>query len=846
MHWQVFGSRYKKHLKGYTVFIIFLLLTTSRLLAQQVTFKGRVTDAETGEGLPYVLITIYKTPYGAEADEEGNYSFEAVIRPGDSISVNYVGYQKVRRPVSAQPTAQTLDFALELDAAMMQEIVVTIHENPAFAIMRKVVSNKEVNDPRKLIAYRYDNYSKMELSIDNLGPKMQKKKFMRAIERELAKDSMRLEKGKDGKPILPVLFSETISKVYRNREGLKSKEEILVVRNDNVGLTSGKLVKPMLYSTFQESNFYLNRINILLSDFQSPIADGWHLLYDYELVDTVLIDGDSCFQINVKPKNPRDLAFTGTIWIADSTFALKQLDLSTNQKTKLNFVESIKIFQLNRSTSSDCWLPAKTRIELDLSNMTHWKLGLLARLTTYADNVVVDDPKPDKFFRDGLIEMEDALDRGREMDRLRKDTLSVYEQNFRNSIYTIRQVKPVKRYVTLANILVTGYWRIGKVELGPSLALFNKNNIEGIRTSLGFRTNHFFSRKIIFKGNAAYGFYDQVFKYSAGVDYILDRRPWTVIGYEHRYDMDQVGVNFETVGNNQIFYSFTKNGVMKGPYYNRTNYFYAQTDLRRGLTQRIAFRYRDFVPSYPFEYITSSEPSGGVTSSSFNIAEIVLDTRWGKDEFRFIDGNNRVSTGAKRWPIVNLKNVIGMKDVLNSQFNYYKVGLLLSHNFPIGILGRTYYDVSVGKIFGTVPYPILETFMGNESYFYSTIAFNQMDYFEFVSDTYGALRLRHYFGGLFFNRIPGIRRLKWGFLMTSNLAFGSMTDKNYALTPLTDQQGNNLRPFYTLNEKPYWEVGYGIENIFKVFRVDFVHRLTYLDHPDVRKFGIKVSFQVAL
>lgn len=832
-------------MKGFIVFII-LLLTSGNLLAQHVTIKGKITDAETGEPLPYVLVTVYRTPFGAEADEEGNYFFEADLKENDSISVNYVGYKKIRNPISARSSVLILNFAMEPDNKAMQEIVVTIHENPAFPIMRKVIKNKDTNDPRKLMAYRYDNYSKMELSIDNLGEKMQKKKFMKAIERELAKDSLKLEKGKDGKPVMPVLFSETISKVYRNREGLKSKEEIIAVKNENIGLASGKLIKPMLYSTFQESNFYLNRINILLADFQSPIADGWQLLYEYELVDTVWIDGDSCFQIDVKPKNPRDLAFTGTIWIADSTYALKQLQLSTNQKTKLNFVESIKIYQLNQKTSNNCWLPVKTRIELDLSNITHWKLGVLARLTTYANNIVVDDPMPDKFFKEGLLEMEDASDRGREMDNLRRDTLTTYEQNFRNSIYTIRKVKPVKRYVVLANILSTGYWRFGTsgLELGQLLMLANNNDVEGIRTSLGFRTNHFFSRTIIFKGYGAYGFDDRVFKYSAGVDYILDRHPWTIMGYEYRYDMDQVGVNIEAMVNNQIFYTFTRNGTMKGPYYNTTNFFYFQTDLQRGLTQRVAFRYKDFKPAYPFAYYTESNDSA--TSSTFTTAEIVLDTRWGKDEFRFIDGNYRVSTGAKRWPIVNFRNVFGMKDVLNSNFSYYKATLQLSHSFALGILGRTYYDVSAGKIFGTVPYPILETFMGNESYFYSTIAFNQMDYFEFVSDTYGAIRLRHYFGGLFFNRIPVIRKFKWGFFVTSNLAFGSMTDKNYSLTPLTNPEGQNLRPFYTLDEKPYWEVGYGIENIFKVLRVDFVHRLTYLDHPDVRRFGIKVSFQVSL
>jgi hypothetical protein len=38
------------------------------------------------------------------------------------------------------------------------------------------------------------------------------------------------------------------------------------------------------------------------------------------------------------------------------------------------------------------------------------------------------------------------------------------------------------------------------------------------------------------------------------------------------------------------------------------------------------------------------------------------------------------------------------------------------------------------------------------------------------------------------------------------------------------------------------ELGYGIENIFRFIRVDFIHRLTYLeDHPNARPFGVKFN-----
>ena len=48
---------------------------------------------------------------------------------------------------------------------------------------------------------------------------------------------------------------------------------------------------------------------------------------------------------------------------------------------------------------------------------------------------------------------------------------------------------------------------------------------------------------------------------------------------------------------------------------------------------------------------------------------------------------------------------------------------------------------------------------------------------------------------------------------------------------------------YTLT-KPYVEAALGVENIFKVLRVDALWRLSYLDHENIVKFGLRATFQV--
>ena len=69
-----------------------------------------------------------------------------------------------------------------------------------------------------------------------------------------------------------------------------------------------------------------------------------------------------------------------------------------------------------------------------------------------------------------------------------------------------------------------------------------------------------------------------------------------------------------------------------------------------------------------------------------------------------------------------------------------------------------------------------------------------------------------------------------------------MSEKNKLLMPLNNPSITN--PNFFTNRKPYVELGYGIENIFRFVRVDFIHRVTYLDktlYPNAKPFGVKFN-----
>ena len=141
-----------------------------------------------------------------------------------------------------------------------------------------------------------------------------------------------------------------------------------------------------------------------------------------------------------------------------------------------------------------------------------------------------------------------------------------------------------------------------------------------------------------------------------------------------------------------------------------------------------------------------------------------------------------------------------------------------------------------GKIWGTLPFPLLNLYSGNETYFYDSYAFNLMNYYEFAGDQWITLFWVHHFNGLLFNKVPLFRKLKWREVASVRSAVGELSNRH---------RGELVVPedMFTLNH-PYVEVGAGIENILKIFRVDALWRLTYLNNPDVVPFGIRLTFQI--
>jgi hypothetical protein len=256
-----------------------------------------------------------------------------------------------------------------------------------------------------------------------------------------------------------------------------------------------------------------------------------------------------------------------------------------------------------------------------------------------------------------------------------------------------------------------------------------------------------------------------------------------------------------------------------------------------GLINRIHFIHRQVFPLGSTEFVIFPESVDDPQFlNSIYTSEIQFDTRVSFRE-RFLAAEFTRITISSAYPIIQLSYSHGFPNIFNSDYQYDKLVLNLSQWFNFASVGWSKYVVEAGKIWGRLPYPLLRIHDGNQTFFYDESSANLMNYYEFVSDTWISASFTHHFSGLLFNKIPLIRKLKWREVAHVRAVYGSLTNENklYSLYP------DNLRSFAS---QPYYEAGAGIENIFKLIRIDAVWRLSHLNdkaNPDVFKFGLFAS-----
>lgn len=801
--------------------------------AQATKVKGRVTDASTGEGIPFAGIYFKNSTVGVSADIDGYYFLET----RDTLSLlsaSILGYEEEVRKVTRHGFNE-VNFSLKPIHNELNAAVVKPDDRYIRSILRKIDEAKFRNNPEKRQMYNCDVYTKMELDVTNPESPM--------ISKFLPKDFNFVYDYMDtsvvsGMPFLPVLISETTSKYYHRKDPPSNREIIKATRIS--GVDKNPVLAQFTGNMYVKANFYDNYINIFQVEIPSPLSSSGTTYYNYYLVDSLNIEGRKTYKIRFHPsKWVSSPTFDGEMSIDAEEYALRDIHVRLKKGSNVNWVRDLTIDVENCRLEDSTWFYKQDKMYVDFSPTMRDS----SKIVTFLGNRQIDYSNPDfvTSYKEDKDDISAQVQAGKDVinndegywQSVRPFPLSEKEKGIYNMVDSIKNVPLYKDVYALADMVVNGFLNTKYVGFGPYSSLFSFNELEGGRAQLGIRTTKKLSRKFRLMGYAAYGFKDKTLKGGGSFEYMFNNQPTSKLMLSYKHDVMQLGKGPTIYGSGSLMSSIlAKANSQKMSMVNDYALSW-QKEWSQNFNMILALESRRIFSNI---FVPMVSPEGEVFNSiGYNQAHMQL--RFSKDEI-VTRGTFEKHYMYSKYPVVTLDFIGSTKGIGKNEYSYFRPELTIHYTLPIPPVGLSKFDLNTGMVVGKVPYPMLKIHEGNGTYTFSRYSFACMDYYEFASDLWTTLFWEHNFKGFFLGKIPLLRRLQWREVASLRAAYGTIRKQNNGIVGSEDASAVMLFPekMGKLN-RPYVEMGVGITNIFRFLRIDAFWRMT---HRYEEKDGVKV------
>lgn len=786
---------------------MFLLMgMENRLLAQETIVVGQVFNQADKSPVPDVNVYFKNTNKGTTTNDEG-YFMIRYLGNEDVLVFSSVGFK--RKEIKIKPgTAVGLEVLMREESTLLQEVFVVPGVNPAIAFMKRVKFMRNENDVTKRDWYQAMGRSSQVVMLNRLS--------RRNVNRKIY-DQLMLGNVSDNDSSLAVPLYMSECDVFQRKGDRKyDNENIFSSEKENE-----RAVKQLLDNSSFKINFYDNSVVLYGKSFVSPLSGAGSVYYDYYLTDSVYHSGRKLYNVRFRTKNPKNLAFVGDMKIDSATLALTQITAFLPNEVNINFVNNLNISQSFRNKTNH-WFPDTESVTL---SMTYGLMG---------DSVA---PNPEVFIRRGLRYVSDSITAIPEGDfagsGIDAATLDAKLSAANNT--------PVMKFARwLADVVFTGYIPVGKIDVGKVEQLARLTAIEGLRFNIPLRTNERLWPDFTIGGYAGYATRINQIKYSVYSQYKL---PWG--------KRNIVGVSY-TDDYRRVDYDYNDFLIRENPLQT------ADVDIAGTL---LAFRSessmngrKEFAATFSTDWNTDIESSLYLRSNKiyssiwlplergltrFNDIQansLTLSTRFSFNEKSYDDHLQRIYADNYN-PVIYAIAEAGNFTAGIKTGNYARLTGIIKQTVPFA-LGNWNYAIEGAYIFGSVPYPLLELPAGSQTPGFKRYQFSMMKFLEYATDHYVAMHNELIMNGIVFNQIPIIKHLNMREMLSFKVMYGGLSNRHRSVLDF---------PVFTypLN-KPYAEVGVGINNLLNVLTIQSVWRLTDRDHYRIDRWGILSTIRISL
>lgn len=816
--------------------------------------QGIVRDSVTDEPLGRASVRVDGESRATVADDRG--LFEIAVSDGSRyLTVGCMGYRSKRVPL--RRTSHNMypvylsPAPKELDEVVVRRAKYSKKNNPAVDFARRIKAAGPEGDPTRRPWYSYDKYDRMELALNNFsvaehGGMM--KAFPYLAEHADTSDVT-------GRPILGILLKERASRVY-HRDGSGPKEVVGGLRSEGVDeLIDPEATRVFLEDVLREIDLYQSDVTLLQNRFVSPLSPIAPDFYRFYLTDTVeMAGGTRCVVLSFYPRNRSSFGFTGHLYVdeGDTTMFVRKVEMRLPSETAVNFVDNLYITQTYRRGPGGERLKTSDDLTMELSALGGGKGGNLyaRRSTAYGDHSF--EPVPDSVFAfegpvhelPGAAQRGDDFWAGARMTAMPRgvDRLGQLMEKLRGKPFIYWSEKVLRT-------IFTGYVSLGKespFDIGPVNTLVSFNSVEGTRFRLGGMTTAHLSRRWFGRVYGAWGTRDHRWKYSAEAEYsFIDKDyharefPVRSLRLTSSYDVERPGLHYLATSADNIVLSLRRMSDDMA-YYRRLNRleFTWETRDNFSVNAALANECMEAAPVMPF--VTGDGTS--LDRYTQNVFEITL--RYAPGE-KFVQGRlHRVPVNMDA-PAVSLRHTCSPGGFLGSRYTVNRTVAEVQLRRWLSAFGYVDLYGSAGHVWGRAPFLSLLIPNANISYTIQPRSFALLNPMEFICSTSASWDVSYHANGALLNLIPGVKRARLREVIGFRGYWGRL-DKSCdpARDPslLRFPDGTAVR---SLDRCPYMELSAGLENIFKVLRLEYVWRLNYRDVPyEIDRSGLRVAVQV--
>ena len=852
----------------YIILIALLQAVAGIFLSHAQSFtsaSGIVKDSITGEPLPFVSVYFDGSTIGAMTDDNGTFTLQN-NQGYTKLAAASLGYDTKFIDLKPGKKNDNLEVLLKPTAFEISEVVVkpkrekyTRKDNPAVELIKKVIAHKNDNRIEAKPEYQTEVYEKLSLSLDNFNPNLDKNKFLKKF--KFIKNYLDTSEF-NGKPILTVSVRENLSDFYYRKSPKAEKTIVRAKRMQGIDKTldDGGGITSNLEEIFKSINIFDNNIPILLNRFVSPLSSTLATTYyHYYIMDTLDVGGDKCVDLAFVPANSESYGFTGRLYITlDGNYAVKKVLLNTPANINLNWVDKLRIEQEFKQMPDSTWVLDQENTFVNFYVVKGTQQLYAHQLRNY-DNYNFNVQNADSVF--GLLGALHVLPEATAQPDTfwthnRPIPLKEKEDALKDLLGQLRKVPAFNAIIKTAEILITGYIptakdkKVTKFDFGPMNTTFSANHLEGFRMRVGGMTTANLNPYWFASGYLAYGTNDRKIKYNLKLTHSFTKKeyhegenPVNNLSFIQEYDVYTPGQDFLFTSKDNIFVAWKVGEPVTKMQYIRKSVLQYEKEWLNGLTWKSWIMNQNNEAAGTLQYIKRDESGNLYHIKDFTTSEIGTQLRFapGERAYNGRSGKESVFNLSKDAPVFKLSHQLGIKGVLGGDYNYNHTEISAEKRIWLSSFGHIDAQVKAGKVWDKVPFPLLILPNTNQSITIQPEAFHMMNALEFVTDQYVSFNATYYLKGWILNRIPGIKWLRLREVLSFNMIYGGLTDKNNpTLTPGLFLLPDGTQP---LGRTPYMECSVGLENIFKILRIDYYRRLTYLDHPDIKKGGIRIALR---